>query len=359
MGAAAVGALALFTAACGSAPAKNNTPTPATSSAGSQSAATGKAISACMVTDTGGIDDKSFNAAAWAGLQAASQANPQITAKYVQSKTEADYEPNLTNYANGNCDLILAVGGLMGGATDKVAAANPSKSFAIVDYKSADPNVYSMQFDTAQAAYLAGYLAAGMSKTGVVGTYGGLKIPPVTIFMDGFVDGVAHYNQVHGTKVVVKGWDKAKQDGLFSNNFADQAKGKALGQQLHSQGADIILPVAGGTGLGTASAAQAGGYKVIWVDQDGCISAQQYCPVFLSTVAKNISDAVKAAALAASAGTLTGGGSIGTLANDGVQLAPFHDFDSQVPAALKSEIEQLKADIISGKITVTSPAAPK
>jgi basic membrane protein A len=360
IGAAAIGSLALFTAACGSAPAKNTpTPTPATTGSATQTAAAGKPINACMVTDTGGIDDKSFNAAAWAGLQAATQANSQITAKYVQSKTEADYEPNLTNYANGNCDLILAVGGLMGSATDKVAAANPSKSFAIVDYKSAASNVYSMQFDTAQAAYLAGYLAAGMTKSKVVGTYGGLKIPPVTIFMDGFADGVAHYNQVHSTNVKVLGWDKAKQDGLFANNFADQAKGKALGQQLHSQGADIILPVAGGTGLGTASAAQAGGYKVIWVDQDGCVSAAQYCSVFLSTVAKNIADAVKAAALAASAGTLTGGGSIGTLANNGVQLAPYHNFDSQVPDALKAEIDQLKADIISGKVTVTSPAAPK
>jgi basic membrane protein A len=357
IGAAAIGSLALFTAACGSAP--KTTPTPTGSNTGSQSAATGKAISACMVTDTGGIDDKSFNAAAWAGLQAAKAANPQISTKFVQSKTEADYEPNLTNYANGGCDLILAVGGLMGGATDKVAAANPTKSFAIVDYKSAQPNVYSMQFDTAQAAYLAGYLAAGMSKTGVVGTYGGLKIPPVTIFMDGFVDGVAHYNQVHSTNVKVIGWDKAKQDGLFANNFADQAKGKSLGQQLHSQNADVILPVAGGTGLGTASAAQAGGYSVIWVDQDGCISAAQYCPVFLSTVAKNIADAVKAAALAASAGTLSGGGSIGTLANNGVQLSPYNQFDSKVPAALKAEIDQLKADIISGKITVTSPAQPK
>ncbi|HKD99013.1 MAG TPA: BMP family ABC transporter substrate-binding protein [Micromonosporaceae bacterium] len=359
MGAAAVGVLALYTAACGSAPAKTPTGGATSPTAGGQTSAAGKAISACMVTDTGGIDDKSFNAAAWAGLQAANQANPQISIKYVQSKTEADYEPNLTNYANGGCDLIVAVGGLMGTATDKVSAANPSKSFAIVDYKSANSNVYSMQFDTAQAAYLAGYLAAGVSKSGVVGTYGGLKIPPVTIFMDGFADGVAHYNQVHSKNVKVLGWDKAKQDGLFANTFTDQAKGKALGQQLHSQGADVILPVAGGTGLGTASGAQSGGYKVIWVDQDGCVSAAQYCSVFLSTVAKNIADAVKDAAMKASAGTLTGGGSIGTLANNGVQLAPYHDLDSAVPAALKAEIDQLKQDIISGKITVTSPAQPK
>jgi basic membrane protein A len=356
VGLVAVGTLAVSLAACGKAPAKT---TPGTGT--SATTAAGKKINACMVTDTGGIDDKSFNAAAWAGLQAAKAANSNISVKFVASTTESDYEPNLTGFATQKCDLIVAVGGLMGAATDKVAKANPSTQFAIVDYKSAAPNVYSMQFDTAQAGFLAGYLAAGMSKSGKVGTYGGLKIPPVTIFMDGFADGVARYNQVHSAKVVVLGWNKANQNGLFSNNFTDQAAGKSLADQLNSQGADIIMPVAGGTGLGTASEAQSTSkFSVIWVDQDGCNSAAQYCSVFLSTVAKNISDAVKDAAMKASAGTLAGTpGSIGTLANNGVQLAPYHQFDDKVPAALKAEIEQVKQDIISGKITVSSPATPK
>jgi basic membrane protein A len=350
-----VGGLVLSAAACGSAPAKNN--------AGSSPAASasGKKVKACMVTDTGGIDDKSFNAAAWSGLQAANKANSNISVQYVASTTEADYEPNLTNFAQQKCDLILAVGGLMGAATDKVAKANPNAQFAIVDYGSKVPNVYSMQFDTAQAGYLGGYLAAGMSKSGKVGTYGGLKIPPVTIFMDGFADGVAHYNQVHSKSVALLGWNKASQNGLFANSFTDQAKGKTLAQTLNNQGADVIMPVAGGTGLGTASAAQAsnGKFSVVWVDQDGCISAAQYCNVFLSTVQKNIAVAVQKTATDDSAGTLTGAGSVGTLANNGVELAPYHDFDSKVPAALKTEIDQLKADIISGKIVVSSPAQPK
>jgi basic membrane protein A len=256
--------------------------------------------------------------------------------------------------------MILAVGGLMGAATDTVSKANPNKQFAIVDYKSASPNVYSMQFDTAQAAYLAGYLAAGTSKSGKVGTYGGLKIPPVTIFMDGFVDGVAHYNEVHKKNVTALGWNKTSQNGLFANSFTDQAKGKQLGQQLVSQGADVVMPVAGGTGLGTASDAQATGkYSVIWVDQDGCVSAAQYCSVFLTTVQKNIADAVKGAAQKASAGSALTGGTIGTLANNGVQIAPYHDFASKVPQDLQTEVNQLKQDIISGKITVTSPSSPK
>ena len=122
------------------------------------------------------------------------------------------------------------------------------------------------------------------------------------------------------------------------------------------------MPVAGGTGLGTAAAAQASGgkFKVIWVDQDGCVSAAQYCNVFLTTVQKNIATEVQQTAAAARPGTLAGGtGSIGTLANNGVELAPYHDFASEIPAALQAEVEQLKAAIISGQIVVTSPADPK
>jgi basic membrane protein A len=218
-----------------------------------------------------------------------------------------------------------------------------------------------MQFDTAQAAFLAGYLAAGYSKSGKVATYGGLKIPPVTIFMDGFADGVAYYNQAKGKSVQVLGWDKASQTGSFAESFTDQAKGKALSDAFVAQGADVILPVAGGTGLGTAAAAKAANnaYVVEWVDLDGCTSAAQYCDQFLTTVVKNIPGAVKDAALKASTTSgMLSGGTIGTLANNGVSIAPYHSFDSKIDAGLKAEVEQLKADIISGKVKVTSPASP-
>src|SRR5437763_9474108 len=180
-----------------------------------------------------------------------------------------------------------------------------------------------------------------MSKTGVVGTYGGLKIPPVTIFMDGFADGLAYYNKAKSKNVKVLGWDKRAQNGAFAGSCTDQNAGKRLSDQFTGQNADVIMPVAGGTGLGTAAGAQQSGgkYSVIWVDQDGCNSASQFCSVFLSTVVKNISDAVKDAVLKTADGTLQGGGgSIGTLANNGVQLADFHEFDSKVPADLKSEL---------------------
>src|SRR5256714_13646868 len=247
-------------------------------------------------------------------------------------------------------------------ATTASAKANPNQKFAIVDGKITQPNAYSMQFDTAQAAFLAGYLAAGMSKSGVVATYGGLKLPTVTIFMDGFADGVAQYNKVKSKNVKVLGWDKAAQNGSFANSFVDQNAGRRLSDQFVAQGADVIMPVAGGTGLGTAAGAQQSGgkYSGGWVDQDGCTRARQYGPGFPSTVRKNISDAGRDAVLKVADGSLQGGsGSTGTLANNGVQVAPFHDLESKVPADLKSELDQLKQDIISGKVQVSSPAQPK
>jgi basic membrane protein A len=315
-----------------------------------------------MVTDVGGLDDKSFNASAWKGMQNAAAANPNISIQNVQSKTEADYEPNLNNFVAQKCDYILAVGGLMGTALDKAAKANPSQQFAIVDYGAAETNVNSMQFKTNQAAFLAGYLAAGMSKTGKVATYGGLKIPPVTIFMDGFWDGVQYYNQKKGTHVQVLGWDKTKQDGTFTNDFVAPDKGKAKSDAFVAQGADVIFPVAGGTGTGTAAAAKAsnGAYSVAWVDQDGCVSDAENCSAFLTTVVKNITDAVKDSVSKGATGGDLKTGFIGTLANNGVSLAPYHEYDSKIPAALKAEVDQLKQDIISGAVTVPpSTAEPK
>ncbi|WP_430780784.1 BMP family lipoprotein [Actinoplanes sp. G11-F43] len=351
----AAGGLTLAAAACGEAPEE------ATSSGASTAAAA--AYKACMVTDLGGIDDKSFNASAWAGLQAAQKEVGNVDPKYVASSSEADYEPGLRSYVSQSCNFILAVGGLMGEVTTKVAKESASSQFAIVDSNSGNSNVYPMQFATHQAAFLAGYLAAGYSKSGKVGTYGGLKIAPVTIFMDGFADGVAHYNEVKGKKVEVLGWNKASQNGTFAESFIDQNKGKSVTDTLVSQGADVIMPVAGGTGLGTAQVAKdsAGKVSVIWVDQDGCTSAAQYCDVFLSTVVKNIEGAVKEAVVKGAKGEALSAapGYIGDLSNEGVSLGEYHSFDSKVDPALKTELETLKADVISGKVKVESASAPK
>jgi basic membrane protein A len=319
-----------------------------------------KKFKACMVTDIGGVDDRSFNASAWAGMQAASKEDDSIDVDYVTSKAESDYEPNLKQQVQSNCDLVVAVGGLMRDATEKVAKQSPDTQLAIVDASIDLPNVYSMQFNTAQSSFQAGYLAAGMSKTGKVATYGGLKIPPVTIFMDGFYEGVQHYNKTKSKKVQVLGWNEKTQNGSFAESFTDQNKGKAITDDFASQGADIVFPVAGGTGLGTAATAQAskGKLSTIWVDFDGCESAADYCDVFLTSVVKNIPDAVKEAVLRAKKGE-KGGAFLGALDNQGTFLAPYHEFESKVSDELKQEVDGLGKEIISGTIKLQSEAQPK
>jgi basic membrane protein A and related proteins len=356
LAAVAAGGLTLAVAACGKAPDQNP--------GGTSGASAAPTYTACMVTDVGGIDDRSFNASAWAGLQAAQKEAATIEPKNTSSTAELDYEPNLRAYVSQKCNFILAVGGLMEKATAKVAKESPNQQFAIVD--SAVPeasNVYPMQFATEQAAFLAGYLAAGYSKSGKVGTFGGVKIPPVTVFMDGFADGVAHYNTAKSKNVQVIGWNKQAQNGTFAESFTAQDKGKSITDTLVAQGADVIMPVAGGTGLGAADVAKGSGGRVsvIWVDQDGCKSAAQYCDVFLTTVVKNITEAVKEAAVRGAKGEPLPAtpGYLGTLQNEGVSLAPYDTFDSKIDATLRGEVDKLRQDVISGAVTVTSANSPK
>lgn len=359
----AVAAMAL--AGCGSKPASNSSS--AAGSGGGKSAAAGKAtgkkISACMVLDTGGVDDKSFNENSWAGMKAAKAANPNISVKYVPSNSGSDYTPNLTKYAQGGCDTVIAVGGLMGDALKKVAAQHPKVHFAEIDNgNQSAKNIYGIEYNTAQAGFLAGYLAAGMTKSGTVGTWGGLSIPPVTIYMDGFWEGVQYYNKAKKKDVKVLGWNEKKQkSGTFAGSFTDQNKGKSITQAMVSQGADIVFPVAGAAGLGAGAAAKAAGGKLnlIWVDTDGCESAANYCKYFISSATKNLSGGVQDYLKKAADGTFPTGNYIGTLQNNGVGISPYHDFDSKVPGELKTEIKQVKADIISGKIKITSPSQPK
>ena len=358
--AAVVSVAAMVLAACGNKP---TTTTPgATSTSGGSTTAAGKAFKACMVLDTGGVDDRSFNQSSWAGLQAANKTDPNIAISYIASNSQNDYTPNLTAEVNKGCDTVIAVGGLMGDAVKAVAKLNPKQQFGQIDSGSAGPNVYGLQYNTAQGGFLGGYLAAGMTKTGKVATFGGLNIPPVTIYMDGFYEGVQYYNKAKSKNVQVLGWnEKNQKGGTFAQSFTDQNRGRSISQAFVQQGADILFPVAGGTGLGSGAAAQASGGKVsvLWVDTDGCASAAQYCKFFLSSVTKNLTDSVTQYATASSAGTFPTGSYIGDLKNNGTGLAPFHEFESKVPASLKAELQQVKADIISGKIAITSPSQPK
>jgi basic membrane protein A len=347
-------------AACGSskssAPSAGATSSSASASSSGSAATTGK-FTGCMVSDTGGVDDRSFNAAAWAGMQAAQAANSNISVKFSQSTSPSDYTPIINTFVSQKCNIIVTLGFAMGDATKAAATANASQKFAIVDNVTPGANVNSLVFNTVQDGFLGGYLAAGMTKTGKVATFGGQEFPTVTIYMDGYWDGVQYYNQKHGTHVQVLGWDEKTQKGSFTGDFTNQTKGQTLTQTFISEGADIIFPVAGNVGLGAAKAVQqadasAGSQKVNmeWVDLDGCVSAATYCKYFITSVLKGETLAVKTAVLAAAGGTFKGGHYIGTLANGGVSLAPFHDWDSKVSASLKSELQQISTGIQNGSI---------
>jgi basic membrane protein A and related proteins len=352
--------LTMATAAAACSSSSSNTPSGSGSSSPSTTAA---AFKACMVTDTGGIDDKSFNAASWAGMQAAEKSDPNVKVTYLPSTTSADYASNISTFITQKCGIIVTVGFLMADATEAAAKANPSEKFAIVDCSYAsecltgakEPNIDQLVFNTVQDGFLGGYLAAATSKTHVVATYGGENFGTVTIYMDGFWDGVQYYNKQHHASVKVLGWNEPTQKGDFIGNFTNLGAGQSLTNTFIGDGADVIFPVAGGVGLGTAKAVQtadAAGKNVSieWVDTDGCTNAPQYCKYFLTSVTKGITSAVETAVLSAAKNTFSGGTYVGTLANGGAVLAPYHDFSSKVPASVQAEINTLKSQIESGKI---------
>jgi basic membrane protein A len=341
--------LALVTAGCGKKPTSQG------AGAGGQPKSN---FLACQVTDTGGMDDRSFNATAWKGMQDANK-ELGVQAKFLESTNQNDFAPNLRTFVQQKCGLIVTVGFLLGDATKASAAANPTQKYAIVDfaYKPSEVpnnNVLGLTFSTDQAAFLAGYLAAATSKSGKLGTFGGIKIPTVTIFMDGFWAGIKYYNRQNNKSVQLKGWDAAKQNGLFTGDFTNQDNGKRVTETLLGEGADIILPVAGPVGLGAAAAVKAGGAdkRMIWVDTDGCVSAAQYCSLFLTSIEKHMDVAVETAIKDAVNNQFKGGTYDGTLKNDGVGIAPFHDFEGQVPQKVKDELDTIKQGIINGSISV-------
>jgi basic membrane protein A len=203
-------------------------------------------------------------------------------------------------------------------------------------------------------------MAAGTTKTGTVATYGGQPFPSVTIFMDGFVDGVAKYNEDNGTAVKVLGWDKEAQDGSMIGNFSDTEAGRTTTEQFIASGADVILPVAGPVGAGALNAAsQAEGVSVIWVDSDGYEQAsnEQYKSLLLTSVIKLIGTSVFDTVSAAVDGDFSSEPYVGTLENGGVDIAPLHDFEDTVPAELQTKIDELREQIIAGDLVVESKSA--
>lgn len=349
--AALSGAVALALAACGSAPEESDE----TAGAG----AGGSDFKACMVSDSGGFEDKSFNQSGAEGLQRAED-ELGIEAVTVESAAETDFTPNVEALVSQDCNLVIGVGFLLADALTAAAEANPDVEFALIDSgfnAEGLENAKPLLFNTQEAAYLAGYVAAGTSTTGTVATFGGIQLPSVSIFMDGFVDGVAKYNEDNGADVKVLGWDKEAQTGSFTGDFENQTNGQNIAKGFIDQGADVIMPVAGPVGLGAAAAAQqAGDVAIVGVDADWFETSPDYSAIVLTSVMKEIGQAVFDTVQEASEGNFTSEPYVGTLENEGIGIAPFHDYDEKVPAEVKTAVEELAAQITSGELVVESPS---
>ena len=354
---AALGGLAMFGAAvllagCGAAPEESDNATDG-----------GEASDflPCMVSDAGGFDDKSFNQLGFEGLTAAAE-ELGVEPVTVQSDTETDYAPNLTNLVDQGCNLIVTVGFALAAAAGESAEANPDVNYVSID-DTVDldfdgttdfENIKPIIFDTAQAAFLAGYAAAAYSTTGVVGTFGGMNFPTVSIFMDGFKQGVDHHNAEKGTAVQVLGWDGT--DGLFTGGFEANDTARQTAQSLIDQNVDVLLPVGGPIYQSAAAAIREAGREIamIGVDADFTQTDPSVADLMLTSILKGIDVGTEEAVLAAGNGEFDNTPFIGTLENEGVGIAPFHDFESKVPAELQGELDALKEAIIAGDIEVTS-----
>ena len=316
-------------------------------------AVAGDAIKACQVTDTGGIDDQSFNETAWKGIEdamAAGLANEESA--FLESQADTDYVPNIQSFIDADCDLIVTVGFLLTDATQQMATENPDQLFQIIDSTMPEPlpNVQGAIFGTTDAAFLAGYLAAGVSETGVVATYGGIQIPcGVTCFMDGFVYGVRYYNEVNGSDVQVLGWNPEEQTGTFTGDFENLDNGRNTTQAFVDENADVILPVAGPVGLGTAALAQELGDRwVIGVDADWFVTAPEYEDVILTSVLKGLDVAVYTAVEDVASASFQSGPREYTIQEDGVGLG---QIASDVDPTLVAEVEELRAALQAGEVT--------
>jgi len=310
------------------------------------------AMKAGMVTDVGGLGDKSFNDLSWAGLEKA-KADLGIETKALSSKSMADYETNLTSLADAGYSPIFAVGFLMQDAVTKMATSTPDTNFGGIDIFVTDPpkNFVGLNFKEQEAGYLAGVVAGLATKAtfdtrlnskNIIGFVGGMAIPPVQRYEAGFVAGAKSVNPT--VKVI----------SLYAGKFDDQAKGKELGLSLISDGADVVFAAAGQTGIGTFTACQESKKALfIGVDSDQFLTLTNPGDTILTSAVKKIDVAVFSVLKQAKDGAFPGGQNLSFgLKDDGVGISPFHDFDAKVPQAIKDAVDKATADVKAGTVTV-------
>ena len=311
-------------------------------------------VKAAMVTDIGGLGDKSFNDLSAAGLDKANK-ELGVQIKVVESKAPTDYESNLTQLANAGYNPIFAVGFLMTDTVTKVSTATPDVTYGGIDefFDPTIPNVIGITFKEAEAGYLAGILAGALTtQTSVdprindkmiLGFVGGMEIPPVQAYQAGFIAGAKKANPAIEVK------------SIYTGSFTDQQKGFEAGKALIEQGADIVFAAAGQTGLGSAKACQENKALFVGVDSDQYLTIPAIGDTIVTSAVKKIDIAVFETIKKAVDGTLKGGTNEALgIKEDAVGLAPYHDWDTKVPADIKKLVDDAMADISAGTITVPS-----
>ena len=282
-------------------------------------AASSAKIKVGMVTDVGGVNDKSFNQTSWEGLQALAAEDPSFEVNYLESKTDADYQTNINTFIDEGYDLIICVGYMLADATREAAEANPDQKFAIIDDSSIDlPNVACLMFAQEQASYLVGLVAGSVTQSKIVGYVQGMVSDSMNLFGIGYITGV------------LEACPDAKVLQYNANSFGDSAGGSTAAKDMITKGADVIYHAAGGTGMGVAP--------------DHVItSAMKRVDVASQDISKAVKD-----------GSFTAGVHMYDLSNGGVDLAPTRD---HIPAEVLEVVEAAKAAIIAGEKTVPTTTA--
>ena len=288
-----------------------------------------------MVTDVGGVNDKSFNQTSWEGLQALAEEDDSFEVKYLESKTDADYQTNINTFVDEGYDLIICVGYMLADATREAAEANPEQYFAIIDDSSIDlPNVACLMFAQEQASYLVGLVAGSVTESKNVGYVQGMVSDSMNLFGIGYITGVLEV------------CPDAQIQQYNANSFVDSSGGSTAAKNMITNGADVIYHAAGGTGNGVIEACNEEGIWAIGVDTDQSPLAPDHV---ITSAMKRVDTAAQDISKAVKDGAFTAGVHMYDLSNGGVDLSPTRD---HIPADVLEYVEAAKQAIINGEKTV-------
>ena len=296
-----------------------------------------------MVTDVGGVNDKSFNQTSWEGLQALAAEDASFEVNYLESKTDADYQTNINTFIDEGYDLIICVGYMLADATREAAQDNPDQKFAIIDDASIDlPNVACLMFAQEQASYLVGLVAGYVTESKNVGYVQGMVSDSMNLFGIGYITGVK------------EACPEAEVQQYNANNFGDIAGGATAAKNMITKGADVIYHAAGGTGMGVINACGEEGKWAIGVDTDQSVLDPEHV---LTSAMKRVDVASQDISKAVKDGAFVAGVHMYDLSNGGVDLAPTRD---HIPADVLEKGEAAKAAIIAGEkvVPTTTDACP-